>query len=129
MEWKWTLGEPYERSRRPDKNDLDRNYLPDEHFSQEIEQTAYTRSLHHDENTWDLLNQHIYHSPPPGFRDSNKREELDDKMAHRDLIQQVGVNPFLSQTNYVDDMAIRDQYLKPINTSQDKIKTESANTE
>ena len=34
------------------------------------------------------------------------------------MVQQIGFNPFLGQTNYADDIAIRDQFLKPINTTQ-----------
>ena len=115
MEWKWTKGEPYERSRRPKQEHLEEEYLEkekDSKFSKEIEQSAYTTSLNHDENTWDILNQSIY---TQGFRQSNKREELHDKIANRDLIQQIGNNPFLSnQTNYAQDITIRDQYLKPL---------------
>lgn len=121
MEWKWTKGEPYERSRRPVKEEYieEKEYLEkDTKFSKEIEQSAYTTSLNHDENTWDILNQSIY---TQGFRQSNKREELHDKMANRDLVQQIGNNPFLSnQTNYAEDITIRDQYLKPLNTSEER---------
>jgi hypothetical protein len=49
---------------------------------------------------------------------SNKREELDSKIAGRDMVQQIGFNPFLGQTNYAEDITIRDQYLKPVNTTQ-----------
>jgi hypothetical protein len=75
--------------------------------------------LNHDENTWDILNQT---SSGNGFKVSNKREEIDTKMAHRDMIQQIGNNPFLSETNYVNDVSIRDQFLKPINTAGDRVK-------
>jgi hypothetical protein len=34
-----------------------------------------------------------------GFKMSNKREDLDTKMADRDMVQQRGNNPFLSETN------------------------------
>ena len=108
---KWTDGQPYERSRRM-KHQIQ---LEQEEFSKQIEQTAYTSSLNHDENTWDILNQSLSGS---GFKVSNKREELGDKLANREMIQQIGFNPFLGQTNYVDDISIRDQYLKPINTTQ-----------
>ena len=108
---KWTDGQPYERSRRM-KHQIQ---IENEEFSKQMEQTAYTSSLHHDENTWDILNQSLSGS---GFKVSNKREELGDKLANREMIQQIGFNPFLGQTNYVDDISIRDQYLKPINTTQ-----------
>jgi hypothetical protein len=116
MEWKWTKGEPYERSRRVFKEETEKD---SEKFNKEIEQSAYSSALNHDENTWDILNQT---SSGNGFKVSNKREEIDTKMAHRDMKQQIGNNPFLSETNYVNDVSIRDQFLKPINTAGDRVK-------
>jgi hypothetical protein len=116
MEWKWTKGEPYERSRRIFKEQPEKD---NDKFNKEIEQSAYATSLHHDENTWDILNQTLSGN---GFKVSNKREEIDTKMADRDMIQQIGNNPFLSETNYVNDISIRDQFLKPINTAGDRVK-------
>ena len=109
MEWKWTKGEPYERSRRIFKETADKE---SEKFNKEIEKSAYSTSLNHDENTWDI---------------SNKREDLDTKMADRDMVQQIGNNPFLSETNYVNDVSIRDQFLKPINTAGDRAKNNDFN--
>ena len=40
------------------------------------------------------------------------------------MIQQIGFNPFLSNTNYANDIGVRDQFLKPINTTEDRIKNE-----
>ena len=114
MEWKWSNGIPYKKSKRVQKNDITEDEQ-DELFSRKVEESAYSTSLNHDENTWDILNQSLSGS---GFKVSNKREELGDKLAHRDMVQQIGFNPFLGQTNYVDDISIRDQYLKPINTTQ-----------
>jgi hypothetical protein len=111
MEWKWTKGEPYERSRRLKHV----QELENKQFSKEMEETAYTSSLNHDENTWELLNQSAANS---GFKVSNKREEIGSKMAGRDMLQQIGFNPFLGQNNYIDDISVRDQFLKPVNTTQ-----------
>jgi len=111
MEWKWTKGEPYERSRRLKHV----QELENKQFSKEMEETAYTSSLNHDENTWDLLNQTAANS---GFKVSNKREEIDSKMAGRDMLQQIGFNPFLGENNYINDISVRDQFLKPVNTTQ-----------
>ena len=107
---KWTDGLPYERTRRM-KHQIK---IENEEFSQKMESSAYTSSLNHDENTWDILNQSL---SAEGFKSSNKREELGDKLANREMIQQIGFNPFLGQTNYVDDISIRDQFMKPLNTS------------
>jgi hypothetical protein len=116
MEWKWTKGEPYERSRRL-KHVIE---LENKEFSKEVESAAYTNSLNHDENTWDILNQNL---SGIGFKVSNKREELDFKIADRELVQQIGFNPFLGENSYINDITIRDQFLKPINTTQGINKT------
>jgi hypothetical protein len=124
VKWKWTKGEPYERSRRIKNNDcLETESL--EQFSKNTELDAYTSSLNHDENTWDILNQTL---SGVGFKTSTKREELDFKIADRDLVQQRGNNPFLDDNNYVNDVSVHDQFLKPINTTQDRIKTSSSDS-
>ena len=110
MNWKWTNGKPYERSRRLKKL----QEIENKEYIEELESSAYTSSLNHDENTWEILNQNIYNT---GFKISNKREELDTKISERDMVQQIGVNPFFNHTNYADDISIRDQFLKPVNTT------------
>jgi hypothetical protein len=114
--WKWTKSEPYERSRRLKHVEK----MENEEFSKGVETSAYTSSLHHDENTWDILNQNLNGM---GFKVSNKREELDTKIANRELVQQIGFNPFLGESSYTDDIAIRDQFLKPQNTTQGFMRT------
>jgi hypothetical protein len=132
MEWKWTKGEPYERSRRKTNtynNDANNDVNNDDDVNndvnndgdttktnKEIEFSAYSSSLNYDENTWDILNQEVAKG---GFKSSNKREDLDVKIADRHLLQQRGFNPFLSDNEYVDDVSVRDQYLKPQNTTRD----------
>ncbi len=108
---KWTDGQPYERSRRM-KHQVQ---MENEEFSKNMETSAYSSSLNHDEHTWDILNQSLSGA---GFKVSSKREELGDKLANREMVQQIGFNPFLGQTNYVDDICVRDQFLKPVNTTQ-----------
>jgi hypothetical protein len=124
MEWKWTKGEPYERSRRIINNSNMNINSENDRFSKEMESSAYSSSLNHDEYTWDILNQSAANN---GFKVSNKREELDSKIADRGLIQQIGFNPFLGENNYIDDIAIRDQFLKPVNTTQDIVKNKKEN--
>jgi hypothetical protein len=130
MEWKWTRGEPYKKSIRPTYNksipdEINQNKT-DEEFSREIEKSAYSTSLNHDENTWDILNQSLAQN---GFRQSSKRETLDNKIADRDLVQQRGFNPFLNDTNYVEDISVSDMFLKPMNTTQDREKPNNLSAE
>ncbi len=121
MEWKWTKGQPYERSRRHVNKNMNTkehelNNESNNESNNELEISAYSSSLNYDENTWDILNQTIANN---GFKMSNKREDLDTKISDRQLVQQRGFNPFMSENNYVDDVGIRDTFLKPINTTQD----------
>ena len=113
MEWKWTKGEPYERSRRLKHV----QELENKQFSKDMDSAAYTSALNHDENTWDILNQ-TQAGAGAAFKVSNKREELDTKIAGRDMVQQIGFNPFLGESSYVNDISIRDQFLTPVNTTQ-----------
>ena len=115
MEWKWTKKEPYERSRRLKHV----QELENKSFSEDIEKSAYTSSLNHDENTWNILNNSFANE---GFKINNKREDLDTKIADRQMMQQIGYNPFLSNTDYVNDVSVRDQFLKPVNTTTDREK-------
>lgn len=126
MEWKWSNGIPYKKSKRITKNAItEEEYIQeqDEVFSRKIEESAYSTSLNHDENTWDILNQGLYN----GFSQSNKREALDDKIANRELVQQKGFNPFLNESNYVQDISNSDMYLKPVNTTQEREKNKTNN--
>ena len=100
--WKWTLGEPYYKSARPEKQTTSNSDIITEYDTQ---QSAINQSLADDLGTT-----------------SNKREELDNRVADRELVQQRGANPFLSsQSSYVNDIVVRDMFLKPINTIQYKI--------
>ncbi len=125
MEWKWSTGIPYKKSKRPDKNDITDEYTEDQNevFSKKFEESAYSTSLNHDENTWDILNQGLYN----GFKQTNKRETLDDKIASRELVQQKGFNPFLNDSDYVQDISNSDMFLKPINTTLEREKNTSKN--
>lgn len=123
IEWKWSKNESYPKSRRPMKQtenqpSTQRQSTGPDSFIKEMEVSAYTSALNHDENTWDILNQDIYN----GFSNSNKREELDNKMADRAMTQQIGFNPFMSENNYANDISVSNTFLKPVNTTQEREK-------
>ena len=107
--WKWTLGIPYYQSARPEK---------------QVETENRVQELDTQQNA---INQSFVE----GFDEpTNKREELDNRAADRELVQQRGANPFLTaQSSYVNDIVVRDMFLKPINTSQDKIINDDKNTD
>ena len=132
LEWKWTKGEPYERSRRiirseldnPQKqneNDFEREKQLQAEYIKSIESTAYSSSLHHDENTWEIMNQNFAMNMND-FRQNNKREDTDKRMAERQMVTQISMNPYLVNNNYLADIETRDNYLKPQSTNGDREK-------
>ena len=117
MEWKWSNNEPYEKTKRV-MNKKEQEYTlearekereSDFELLNSQETSAYSSSLNHDENTWSILNNHYLDM---GFRDSNKREETDKKLSERELVGQIGMNPYLPSQNYADDVTNHQDFLK-----------------
>ena len=53
----------------------------------------------------------------PEERPFNKRENIDNKLSLRQLNTQTGQNIFLNKSNYINDLEIQENYLKPINSN------------
>lgn len=81
----WTLGEPMQRSIKTVKNQKE------------------TRELALEESS-DSINH---------FKDSNVREKMNDKLTDRYMVKQMGQNPFLSDSTYLNDLQIQEQFLRP----------------
>ena len=141
IHWKWTQGEPYERSRRrkTDKihpsqsqemmstnqntyeNDTlfyDNKVLDDQQLEKHAN-NAFNVALNHDEYTWDMLNQNQPNTEMnlQGFRQVNKREDTDKKLAERQMFANVSMNPFLTNNDYVNDISNQNDFLKPQTTN------------
>ena len=52
-------------------------------------------------------------------QESNRRESLNGKLSDRRMIQQVGQNPFLTRSNYLSDIDIQEQFLRPKSSQLD----------
>jgi len=131
--WKWSTGEPYYKSARPEKKE---HVNTDPSYEYDSQQNAINQSLADDSffnqdsflNQESLLNQdsdliNITNSMFSRNQNSSgtRREDIDTKMADREMLAQRGINPFL-QTSYVNDIVTRDMFLKPINTTQGRAK-------
>jgi hypothetical protein len=115
--WKWSKGEPYYKSARTNKNKND-------DVDYDTQQNAIKQSLEVDNffnQDSDMLSITNNMFAKHASQNATSREELDTKIADRELVSQRGVNPF-SQTSYVNDIVTRDMFLKPINTSQGRTK-------
>ena len=116
--WKWSTGESYYKSARstqPEQQSYDSQINA---INQSLEPDSF---LNQDS---DLIN--ITNSMFSGNQNSSgtRREDLDTKIADREMIAQRGVNPFL-QTSYVNDVVARDMFLKPVNTTFERSKEET----
>jgi hypothetical protein len=102
--WKWTIGEPYYKSAKREVNIEKEQKREVSEYDTQL--NAINQSLSDDLDT-----------------SNNVREELDNRVADRELVQQRGSNPFLTQqSSYVNDIVVRDMFLKPINTTQGRTK-------
>ena len=105
--WKWSVDEPYYRSSPREKTNV--SEPANDANVYDSQQNAINQSLEFESTV-----------------SSNMREEIDDKMAGRELVLQRGANPFMQQTSYVNDIVVRDMFLKPINTTQGRNKQTDA---
>jgi hypothetical protein len=48
---------------------------------------------------------------------SGRREDVNSKLSERQMIGQVSHNPFLTSTDYVNDLEVQENYLKPQNSN------------
>lgn len=125
MEWKWSTGEKYERSLRPPTR-LERERARTgekgghEENQQFIENKAQQQSLLSENDVWGL------EDTIGEFISVNKREETYNKMSEREMVCQVGQNPFMPNSNYLDDVIAHEQFLKPINSSMEREKHSSS---
>ena len=54
-------------------------------------------------------------------KEENDKSICNDRLTGRDKIIQRSINPFLSNNNYLSDLSIQDEYLRPKNSSYGKI--------
>lgn len=108
MEWKWSDGSIFERSPRSSMKPDVQVSAQSMHIPKEIlDNEAYLQSLNCDYDS--------------DSRENNKREESYHKMAEREMVAQIGQNPFfINQTpdnnDYANNVAIQDRFLKPVST-------------
>ena len=118
--WKWSTGEAYYKSARPEKNEkLDQGY--DSQINAINQSLADDSFFNQDSDFINITNSTFSRNQNAS---GTRREDLDTKIADREMISQRGVNPFL-QTSYVNDVVARDMFLKPINTTFERLKEKS----
>ena len=106
-EWKWSIGDRYEKSPRTKKEKEKEKEKEDENsrYIENIAITAQQQSLLSENDSWAILEETL---------SMNKREDTYNKMSEREMMCQVSRNPFMTQNSYLDDVMIQEKFLKPI---------------
>ena len=122
IEWKWTFGGQYERSPRS-KQQAQR--LPQQQQEPTVDpsELAFQQSFLSENDPWSLEEQQIF--VPQQQSKPNKREDTYNRMAEREMVGTVGMNPFMNNHNYLDDVMTQDHFLKPVSTSMERSKEDS----
>ena len=118
MELKWSTGEKYKRTPIQYKvNNSENMNNTSETRVGAIQQSLMTET--EIDNMWTMSMQqgqemnHMMNNP-------NKREDSYNRMAEREMMCQVNRNPFMPDRNYLEDVMVQDQFLKPQNTFLEK---------
>ena len=116
MEWKWTYGGSYEKSCRLQKQQQQQQQQQPNQNSDSVQnniaQMAQHQSLLSENDIWSLDDPMNIMGDKP----LNKREDTYNKMSEREMIGQIGMNPF-SNSNYINDVMVQENFLKPVSTS------------
>ena len=112
---KWSNGDRYLQSYKKDKD----VYIKEHQHAEEQHQHVEEQHRNVEEQHRNVEEQeHHGISRNYVFKDSYK-EEVADRVGKREHIQQCCINPFLS-TNFVKDLAVQEEYLKPKNSNYSK---------
>jgi hypothetical protein len=122
--WKWSTGEQYYKSARKEKEYNEKQLEPNYDYNYNYDYDSQTNAINLSLSESDSINITNKMFSRNQNISATRREDLDTKIADRELLAQRGVNPFL-QTSYVNDVVTRDIYLKPVNTTFDRIKPSS----
>jgi hypothetical protein len=111
-------------SRENDENQSNIYYNPQDVILETDQKKAYAQSIECDSINWSDTNDIMFLEHQFKLATNNKREESYNKIAEREMISQVGLNPFLQNSanndNYIQDIVNRDLFMKPVNTNIEK---------
>lgn len=125
MDWTWSNGEVCERSPRihKQKQKQQQQYALQQQQQQQQnlhnQQMAQQQSLLSESDPWSLdeFGKQFCNSSS-----MNKREDTYNKISEREMMGQMGRNPFMMENNYLHDVITQDDFLKPISTTGEREK-------
>jgi hypothetical protein len=110
-QWRWSNGIPYEKSSI--KKVIEKT-IEDKVENKMEDSVCHNPALSTCNETLYSRNDFV-----------NRREETYNKMSLRTMSNQINQNPFLLNCDYVNDLMTQDKYMKPINTTFEKVKTDN----
>ena len=115
IEWKWSIGVEYSKSTKSSLYDSSSVSISQGDSkitsinSFQIPQQSFNSS------TVSLTpNQQLFGVT---FRDQSRREDTNNKLSERELIKHSSMNPYMIENNYITDLNVQDNFLKPKNSS------------
>lgn len=103
----WTTGEKYEKSYK-NNNPISKNKA-----SYNVSNTELVEF-----NNINISTNNENNSNNNGFmKGSNKRELVNNKLNERNMISQIGQNPFMTNNNYINDLVNQQTFLIPQNSN------------
>jgi hypothetical protein len=117
--WKWSTGIPYYKSERLQKNEPAKTGQEYDSQINAINQSLADKSFFNQDSTLINMTNSVFSMNQNA--NETRREDLDTKISEREMIGQRGFNPFL-QTSYVNDVVAHDMFLKPVNTTFERVK-------
>lgn len=109
-QWRWSNGIPYEKSSIK-KVIEEKVIVNEEEKEEESYSVCHNPALSNCNETMYSRNDIV-----------NRREETYNKMSLRTMSNQINQNPFLLNCDYANDLMTQDKYMKPINTTFEKVK-------
>jgi uncharacterized membrane protein YgaE (UPF0421/DUF939 family) len=112
--WKWTKGEPYQKSYKNNKVENNFNKF------REIENSFLNRDINLLENKNTESIENTKNTKNESIMNNNLQNEFkkkkdfhNEKLSSRHMIIQTNVNPYLESNNYIDDLINQDEFLRP----------------
>lgn len=124
MEWKWSVGGQYEKSPRRKPEVQSQAQMQDPNPKRNERSTVLNQCLLSEEEIWSLEQRQMKESGI--IVEPNRREDTYNRMSQREMIGQIGMNPFFSNNmNYVNDVMTQENFMKPLSTTIEKEKEPS----
>lgn len=113
-EYVWRFGDPPERSAKRDKP-TEKKELCDEPENLALEDgkafISNTMQSMVENGQYDMIDLALNQAEQN--MESNKRQNMNDKLNDRYMVQQTNQNPFLVGNTYVQDLDVQEEFLRP----------------